>query len=285
VTLTRAERVLQEVGITDPSEIDLEAIAFHLGARVQYRNLHGCEATIAGYNNQAIITVNVRSSYRRKRYSIGHELGHWCYDRGKHLVCRAEDYRPRDALSPERAADAFAADLLMPRYLFGPVARQHQKLNFKTVTEIADLFETSLTATAIRLVESNQWPAFVICHGPRGRKWFSRAPIVPERWFPRDTLDADSCAFEALHGGKPDHPWPRKVGADAWFDRREATNFEVQEQTVRTGDSEILTLVLIIEHAMIEERGMSSKAGADEPTSSGSSTDCPDCEYIMGKDD
>jgi hypothetical protein len=32
--LTRAERLLQDLGVTEPKEIDLEAIAFHLGARV-----------------------------------------------------------------------------------------------------------------------------------------------------------------------------------------------------------------------------------------------------------
>ncbi len=46
---------------------------------------------------------------------------------------------------------------------------------------------------------------------------------------------------------------PRKIGADAWFDRRDADRFEVQEQTFRTGDNEILTLVLIRDGAMLEE--------------------------------
>lgn len=44
--LTPAERLLQELGITEPSEIDLDAIAFHAGARVRYRPLDGCEARI-----------------------------------------------------------------------------------------------------------------------------------------------------------------------------------------------------------------------------------------------
>jgi Zn-dependent peptidase ImmA (M78 family) len=253
VILSRAERLLQELGVTDPSEIDLEAIAFHLGVRVRYRQLDGCEATIIGAQDQALITVSRRSSYRRKRFSIAHELGHWCFHRGKRLVCRAEDYRPRDTLSPERIADSYAADLLMPNYLFQPIARQYQKLNFKTVTAIAEIFETSQTATAIRLVESNHFPAFVVCHGPQGRKWFARAPIVPDRWFPRDTLDSESFAFEVLHGSKSDDPLPRKIGADAWFDRWEAAKFEVQEQTMRTIEDEVLTLVLITDRKMIEE--------------------------------
>ena len=251
--MTPAERLLQELGITEPGEIDLEAIAFYLGARVRYRPLHGCEARIIGSGGSAIITVNERSSYRRKRFSIAHELGHWCHHRGKSLVCRAQEYRPRDPLSPERVADGYAADLIMPEYLFWPAARQYAKLNFKVVNDLAGIFRTSLTATAIRCVDGDHSPGLLICHGSRGRKWFTRAPGVPSRWFPKDTLDADSFAFGVLYSGNADDLMPRKIGADAWFDRGEAANHEVHEQTIRISDDEILTLILISDPLMLED--------------------------------
>jgi Zn-dependent peptidase ImmA (M78 family) len=72
--LTAAEQVLADLGITDPSEIDLEAIAWTLGARVRYRPLESCEARIVGNGDRAIITVNNRSHPRRQRFSIAHEL-------------------------------------------------------------------------------------------------------------------------------------------------------------------------------------------------------------------
>jgi hypothetical protein len=197
--------------------------------------------------------VNDRGTDRRKRFSIAHELGHWYHHRGKALVCRAEEIRPRDQLSPERVADGYAADLILPRYLFRPAARQYPKLNFKTIVALGDVFSTSLTATAIRLVEGEHTPALLICHGNQGRKWFTRGPAVPTRWFPRDDLDADSFAFGVLFGGQPDDPMPRKIGADAWFDRSEAANYEVQEQTRRVGDDEIVTLVLISDEEMLAE--------------------------------
>lgn len=253
--LTHGEQLLQELGITEPQEIDLEAIAFYLGARVRFRPLDGCEARIVGLGNQAIITVNDRSSsYPRKRFSIAHELGHWRYHRGKSQVCRgAEDFRPRDALSPERIADQYAADLLMPNYLFRPISRQHRKLDLKTVIAIAQIFQTSISATAIRLVEGDHSPALAVCHDLQARKWFARAPSVPDKWFPRDTLDAHSFAFDVLHGGKPGDPLPRKIGADAWFDRWEAQQFELHEQTMRLTDGEILSLILISDQRMLED--------------------------------
>jgi hypothetical protein len=252
--LSPAERLLQELGVTDPDEIELEAVAYHVNAHVRYRRLDGCEARIIGNGDRAIITVNANSAYPRKRFSIAHELGHWHHHRGKCLACRVEEFRPRDALSPERTADSYAADLLMPYYLFRPLARQQGKLTFKAVAALADIFNTSRSATAIRLVESDYSPALLVCHGPKGRKWFTRSPSVPQRWFPQDSLDADSFAFGIQFGGRPDDPMPRRIGADAWFDRRDAERFEVHEQTMRTGPEEALTLVVISDPKMLEDQ-------------------------------
>jgi hypothetical protein len=253
--LSLAERLLQELGVTEPDEIDLEAIAYYVNAHVRYRRLDGCEARIVGNGDKAIITVNANSALRRKRFSIAHELGHWHHHRGRCLACRAEEYRPRDALSPERLADGYAADLLMPYYLFRPLARQQGKLTFKAVSALADIFNTSKPATAIRLVESDCWPAVLVCHGPNGRKWFTRAPSVPQKWFPQDSLDADSYAFGIQFGGKPDDPIPRKIGADAWFDSWDAERFEIHEQTMRTSPAETLTLLVISDSKMLEDQG------------------------------
>src|SRR5580704_11802217 len=118
--------------VTEPKEIDLEAIAYHVGADVRRQPLDGCEARIIGYGDRAIITINARSSHRRNRFSIAHELGHWRHHRGQCLVCRAEEVGPREAMSPERIADNYASDLLLPHDLFRPFIRQHPKLAWAT---------------------------------------------------------------------------------------------------------------------------------------------------------
>jgi hypothetical protein len=253
MSITPAERLLQELGVTEPFEIDLDAIAFYAKARIRYRHLDGCEARIIGAGDAAIITVNSSSGERRKRFSIAHELGHWRHHRGKRLVCKVEEYRPRDITSPECVADGYAADLLMPHYLFKPLAREQGKLSFKAVDALVETFNVSRTATAIRLVECGLHPAFVICHTSKGRKWFARSPVVPKKWFPRDELDADSFAFGVQFGNHPDDPMPRKVGADAWFDRWDADRYTVQEQTVRASRGETLTIVTITDAKMLDD--------------------------------
>lgn len=173
------------------------------------------------------------------------------------LVCRTEDIGSHNSATPEieRVADGYAADLLLPRYLFVPFSRQYAKLNFRAVRELADLFDTSLTATAIRLVESRHSPTILICHGPQGLKWFTRSPDVPSRWFPRDELDPESFAFDLLFGQGQEEAHPCVIGADAWFDRSEAQRYELHEHSVRTADDEILSLLLLSDDGMLEDWG------------------------------
>lgn len=243
------------LGIDDPRQIDLEAIAWCVGAEVRYATLRSCEARIIGYGGRAIITVDPSRGAARARFSIGHELGHWNYHRGRSSVCRADEIgnAARGPAHPERIADAYAADLLLPSYLFRPAAAKLRRSTFAAVDELARLFQSSRTATAMRLVDFGPEPAMLVCHGLGGRKWFKRGRDVPERWFPRDDLDAESNAFEALHSGV-DKAQPMLIGADAWFDRREAEQREVFEQTVRAGNGEVLTLLTFKNHGMLADR-------------------------------
>lgn len=253
--LSHAEKILKQLGITEPNEIDLEAIAWTLGVRVKCRPLDGCEARIVGHKDQAIITVNSRSSPQRQRFSLAHELGHWNNHRGRILVCRADEIGGGDnkRTPAERTADTYAADILMPRYIFQPIAQSYAKLTFKTVREIAGIFDTSLTATAIRMIKGDHSPAILVCHGRQGIKWFCRSPSTPERWFPQGQLDSDSYAFDILFSRKAEEIIPRKIGADSWFDRREAAEYEIREQTIRIGDGEILSLLLIDNERMLDD--------------------------------
>lgn len=248
-----AELLLRELGVTEPGEIDLEAVAWHVGATVRCRLLDGCEAHILGLEDRAVITINCRSSRRRRRFSLGHELGHWRHHRGR-SVCLADDIanRRRGPLDPERVADGYAADLLMPRYLFAPQAARYPRMTLDPARELAAAFNVSLTAAAIRFVELGPAPAMLVCHELTGRKWFASGRDVPDRLFPRRGLDQASFAFDVLFGNK-DEPRPRLVGADAWFDRWNADRFELYEHTVRIGDGEILTMLSWMDDAMLED--------------------------------
>lgn len=262
------DRVIDELGITEPHEIDIEAIAWHLGAKVKYCQVDGCEACILGGTDKAIIRVSDKVRRQRQRFSIGHELGHWCHHRRRALYCKPEDIgslgagKPTAKRTEEKVADTYASNLLMPWKVFKPVAKQFKSLNFDTVTQVATAFETSLTATAIRLIDMDHTPALLVSYGPKGRKWFARSKSVPERWFPRDEVHRDSPSFDVLYGKAPESKMVRKIEADTWFDRYGADRYEITEQTRRAPDGSILTLLVIKDEAMLSDedaRGWSGK--------------------------
>lgn len=245
--LRPAEMLLQSLGVTVPEEIDVEAIAWYRGAKVRYRPLESCEARILGHGDRAVICVDSRKSPERRRFSVCHELGHWHHHRGKCLACRSDEIgnaSSKNALDPERVADGYAADLLLPRYLVAPLAAQVSKWSLARIRELAAPFGASTTATAIRLVEMDVIPGMLVSHKTGGRRWFARSPSA-ERWFPQDQLDADSHAFRMLFGSETELRAPSLIGADAWFDRTGADRYEVREQSYRASNGEVVTLLLL----------------------------------------
>lgn len=246
---TPAERLLLSLGIRDPREIDLEAIAYSQGAFVKYRPMDRCEATIVGNDKHAIIAVNSGSIHTRKRFSVAHEIGHWHLHRNKLLLCTAKDIGgfTGNALDPERQADDFASDLILPGYLFEPLVRRVRALTVQALDELANTFDASRTATLLKAVKANRFPVVMVRDGLDGRRWFWASRLVSPRWRVRDSLDPDSFAHEVLHAGEAESGIPRKVGADAWFEFRGCQDEEVKEQSFRATASEVMTIVTVPE--------------------------------------
>jgi len=241
----KAEFILKRLGVTEPSEIDVEAIAWHLGAVVKYDNLNDCEARIVGTDDAAIITVDIKSSPQRQRFSVCHELGHWIYHRRRMLMCHGDEIeRPSPDLgNMERMADRFAAELLMPAYLFADVAQQLGRPSMSVVRKLSEIFNTSYTAAAIRLVETSNLPLVLACHGVSGRKWFARSCCLEAGWFPKGDLSSESSAFGMVFGKRPSSMSPKTVSAATWFGRRDASRWEVVEDSCRSSNGEVLTLL------------------------------------------
>lgn len=244
---SNAETLIKAIGITDPQEIDLEAIAYYCGAKVRYRELSGCQASIVGTDQQAIITIDSRSQLERQRFSIGHELGHWMLDRGRKNIgkwCQKKDIGAQWSFrtDPEARANAFAADLLMPEYLFSPLAKK-KPIIFETVRTISSLFRTSLTATAIRLVKLGSYPAMLVCYSKAKREWFVSGPDVPSDFYPHRVLDRESEAFDIVHGTKGDMCEPTETPADVWIDKKNASDYDLIEHSVKISDDLVLAIL------------------------------------------
>ena len=239
--------------MTTAKDIDIEAIAYHVGAIIKYRPLNGCEGRIIGTNERAVITVNSQVIPPKQRFSAAHELGHWHHHKGRSLMCLSDDIsNPEKGLcNPERVADGYAADLLMPQFLLKPMANKIGEVSFQAVEYLRNEFRTSITATTFRLVEHGPEPTMLVCYSTNGRKWFYRSHYIPDKWFPRADLDPGSYAIEVLHH-KIDIGKRELICADIWFDRYGAKQYELYEETCRITDDEILTLLIFKDDEMLE---------------------------------
>lgn len=243
------DALLRSLGIAQPGDIDIEAIAYYVGLRIKRRRLTTCEAMITGMGNKGIISVLPTTMPERQRFSIAHELGHWAHHRGQSVACRATEIgKFLKTNEVERAADQYAADLLMPWSIFKNECRQRTRLDLKALKAVATTFNCSLTATLIRMIDSGVYlTAMMVQHrAVTGRKWFRAAVQIPGYWFPKDELDSESFAFELLHNPMArDEGFPRKIGADAWFDNRAAERYEITEQSFRVPGEGIVTILLL----------------------------------------
>ncbi len=236
-------QILDDLGIREPEDLDIEAIAEYCGAAIRYRTLYGCEARIIGYKDRAIITINANSWRGRQRFSGGHELGHWMCDRDQIAFgCNYENYVRawRDA-NPETRANRFATDLLLPLSMFQPRARE-LPVNFDSVRKLADTFTMSLTSTAIRLAEHGGLPAMLVCNSPQNKEWFVASSGVKGRLWPLVRPGHGSAAFSLL-AGAAEHKGPIDVRADHWINHPRADRYWIKEDSLRLKEGTVLSLL------------------------------------------
>ena len=133
---------------------------------------------------------------------------------------------------PESLANRYATELLLPDYMVRPrLCKQVPTL--ATVQELAGTFTTSLTATALRVVDLGMWPSMVVCYSKDKRRlWFKRGRDVPDKIWPLRALSEDSLAFAILRGAEPSAA-TEEVDADAWIDLPDAGDYTLVESSFK----------------------------------------------------
>ena len=252
--LAAAERLLQSLGVDSPDGIDLQAIAWSLGViDIKECHIDGCEARIVGRGDKAIISVKQGGNRHRRRFSVCHELGHWHFHRGQTLYCKAADIRDREvSQAKEKVANGFASDLLLPPYLLSPIVRDFRTIDIAAIREIARIFDASMSATAIKLIKSGLVVGMIVCHGMAGKQWHMPSPQVPSTWYPKIELDESSPAFDMLFSSRPDQSTIKRVGAHLWFERRDASRFQISEQSFKVAEQQVLTLLIFSDQKMLD---------------------------------
>ena len=146
-----AQELLREGGASEPP-IDVKALAESCGVLVlPYPFDNDLSGLIVELDGGAAIGVNEDQAEVRQRFTIAHELGHFLM--GHHERFHIDLGRgDSDGTPPgydwlsERAANDFAADLLMPAGMI-----QRLEDNERSTSELAELFDVSGLAMGYRL--------------------------------------------------------------------------------------------------------------------------------------
>lgn len=153
------ERLAQALDIRDIRELTTEGFE---GALIMPED-----------RNHGVILVNTKAGYRRRRFTIGHELAHfliiWHKPRdGQQFFCKAEDMLVSKAKSEDQfkrmevQANRFSAGILMPAPMFRRDIRHHHSPNISQILELSEKYQTSKEATARRYVEFHDEACAVI---------------------------------------------------------------------------------------------------------------------------
>jgi hypothetical protein len=100
-------------------------------------------------------------------------------------------------------------------------------MDFDAAKSLAKTFTTSLTATAIRLVEHGPLPAMLVCSSRSGIEWSIRGDGVKRLW--ARSPSPNTYAYDILHDLEDDASGD--VDASAWFDHPVAEGSYVHEHS------------------------------------------------------
>jgi Zn-dependent peptidase ImmA (M78 family) len=156
----RARQLLEQTGVSD-IPVPVEKIASKLGAQVTYEAFDG-EVSGMLYREKDSVLIGVNSSHvaARQRFTLAHEIAHLVMHKGSPVfIDRLVRVNWRDGTSDneETQANAFAAELLMPRSFMEQeiqraVTRSRHIEPEQLTAELADAFRVSQDAMRFRLI-------------------------------------------------------------------------------------------------------------------------------------
>lgn len=133
------------------NKVDIKAIVKENGIEIQEIILPSAISGILKCENEKwIICVNKNHHYKRQRFTIAHEFGHYVLHRKEGTVYEDTTFfRNNNKSSIEYKANEFAAELLIPEDLL----KSAIKNGITKITELAEEFCVSVQAVRFRATE------------------------------------------------------------------------------------------------------------------------------------
>lgn len=238
-----AKALVAKLRIQHPQEIDIELLAAHHRLLVRRRGLQHEEGRLLRTASHGIINV-ADSAYNsaKWRFVVAHEIGHFLRD-GEHdsfEACTRGDLTEYVG-GREAEANDFASELLMPEVLFARRCDRNRP-SLRDVGELAELFSTSLTSTALRFVLFAPEPCAVV-HSTNGAvDWLDWSANFRLGIRKATRLDQRTYAGD-LFAGKSVDDRPSQVDGDAWSDSRGAEEITLFEHSKKVGRDSVLSFL------------------------------------------
>jgi Zn-dependent peptidase ImmA (M78 family) len=246
----KAGVILHSLQIKEPAEISIEDIAWTRGAIVLENGLRGADARLIYTPGvlPAIIRVNATIPHLgRRRFAIAHELGHMelKHNPGAPTECGEKQFALwyKSQNDKEVEANLFAAELLMPEDM---VRRKLEKTlpSLDLIEKLADEFQTTLTATAIRYIDLCEEQCAVVFCTDGKVAWTRRSPqfhrwIVPGRKVSSYSIAADFSQMGEVSGGM------ETVRRDAWFENASERETIKEQSRALPSYNSVLSLLWI----------------------------------------
>lgn len=156
----KAIAVLKDFGASE-LPVPVEQIARRLGAQITYESFEGeISGMLYRDSGTTVIGVNSRHAPTRQRFTVAHEIGHLLIHKGQPLFIDRfvrVNWRNGESSPEEVQANAFAAELLMPRALVREaighaLSRRRDATPQEIVGTLARRFEVSTAAMQYRLI-------------------------------------------------------------------------------------------------------------------------------------
>ena len=219
----KAVELIEKYCIESPARLNLEEIANAEYLIVEETDTDNYQGKINFNEEYGLISINKNiAEPGAKRFTLAHELGHYCNEKlkiknYKLMQCKLTDiYSYNVGQVRESDANIFAAELLMHKPWFGKFVKE-RKINMDVLKELAEYFNVSLTAAAIRYAKIGKYPVAVIMSTNGVVKWSYINEYFPFRWIPNGyKLREESSAYDYFQG-KEVQTCDDLVPAHTWF--------------------------------------------------------------------
>lgn len=252
-----AEAIIRQLGLLSPP-IPIYDIALDVGIvaieEVAVTGFAGALVT-RGDEQTGVILVTKGVMPERTRFTVGHELGHflvhWHHMPEGGFQCTAQDMRtPMEKglsarLALEGEANAFSAEILMPKTLFSAALKKMADPGLEHVCDLATRYETSKLATARR---------FISLHGDPMGLVVSKDGVVEqvyrENGFPYISLKKGqaihrACVASTFSGNRDECSNTDAVESTYWLADSLSSGRELFEQVLVQGSGYKITLLSV----------------------------------------